>query len=90
MEHEINAEGEKVPVRKGEEGPWKKVNQPEGSGAPEDEEEAARLHQQERDAAHDHMTEAVSKMATGGKYIPPSLRGSAGSQTSAPTSRIGE
>jgi len=87
VEHEINEEGEKVPVKKSDGGPWNRI-QPEGSSAAGESGgaeggsgggETDRKSQREMAKAELESSIGAPKgSVVGGSYVPPHMRGGSG------------
>lgn len=75
-EHEINEEGEKVRVKRGDGGPWNKlVGQPEKSDSEGGDEAVKRPNtQREEDAALEMSIGIQRGSIVGGSYVPPHMR----------------
>jgi len=90
-EHEINEEGEKVPIKKSDGGPWNRI-QAEGSSASAGEggsaeQETDRKSQREMAKAELESSIGAPKgSVVGGSYVPPHMRGGSGGGSSSTSS----
>jgi len=82
-EHEINEEGEKVPIKKSDGGPWNRI-QAEGSSASAGEGGAAEQEtdrKSQREMAKAELESSIGApkgSVVGGSYVPPHMRGGSG------------
>jgi len=73
-ETEINEDGEVVKVKKDESGPWAKL----GDSQEGEREGGERLPGERQAEQEQPLSQALSSVTQGGKYVPPSLRGQGG------------